>query len=126
MAKPVPLIECTNPDCGIPVDPTELTCPKCDASLHDALSKQYYEIDVAHAGQTWEDARQEIEEALNAALLYRYRGLKVIHGYGSSNPRRGVIAREAKHLMQLIAARKGYAFKPDRNNPGAHLLDFED
>lgn len=107
------------------MDPTDLHCPKCDTSLHQAFSERYYEIDVAHAGQTWEDARIQIEEGLNAALLYRYKGLKVVHGYGSSNPRRGVIAREARYLMQLIAERKGYELRPDRNNPGAHLLDFD-
>lgn len=126
MARPTKLIYCTNPDCGIPVDPVVLDCPKCNNSLHEAFSELYFEIDVAHNGQTWEQARHEIEEGLNDALLYRYKGLKVIHGYGSSNRKRNIIAREARHLMRKIADNKGYELKPDRHNLGAHLLDFED
>lgn len=126
MARPTKLIYCTNPDCGIPVDPVVLDCPKCNTSLHEAFCELYYEIDVAHDGQTWEQARHEIEEGLNEALLYRYRGLKVIHGYGSSNRKRNIIAREARHLLHKIAESKGYQCRPDRYNPGAHLLNFED
>ena len=115
-----------NPDCGIPVDPAELTCPKCDTALHEACSEQYYEIDVAHAGQTREDARLQIEEGLNTALLYRFKGLRVVHGYGGAYRSRGVIAKEARYIMQGIAERKAYGFRPDGNNPGAHIIDFED
>jgi len=125
MTPPQQLVDCPNPFCGIPVDPADQTCPKCDTSLHDVFSKQYLEIDVAHAGQTREDARLQIEEGLNAALLHRYRGLRVIHGFGGSNRNRGVIAREARYLMQRIAERKGYGFRPDGENPGAHIIDFD-
>jgi hypothetical protein len=117
-------VECPNPLCGIPVDPADLTCPKCDTSLHDVFSAHYYEIDVAHAGQTREEARLEIEEGLNTALLHRYKGLRVIHGFGGANRNRGVIAREARYVMQRIAQRKGYGFRPDGDNPGAHIIDF--
>ena len=119
------LVECPNPFCGIPVDPTERHCPKCDASLHEVFSKQYLEIDVAHHGQTREDARLEIEEGLNMALLHRFKGLRVIHGYGGANRNRGVIAREARDVMQRIAERKGYGFRPDGDNPGAHIIDYD-
>ena len=125
MAKPFQTVDCKNPDCGIPVDPSELTCPKCDTDLHNALSEQYYEIDVAHGGQTREEAKEEIEEGLNTALLYRFKGLKVIHGYGSSLSKRGVIAREASYFMKTIAAVKGYGFTQDGLNRGAHIIDFE-
>ena len=124
MANPVPTIDCTNPDCGIPVDPSELTCPKCDTDLHNALNEQFYEIDVAHNNQTREEAKVEIEEGLNTALLYRFRGLKVIHGYGSGSSKRGAIAREATRFMEILAARKGYGFRQDGFNRGAHLIDF--
>lgn len=124
MANSVPTVDCTNPDCGIPVDPSELTCPKCDTDLHNALSEQFYEIDVAHNGQTREEAKVEIEEGLNTALLYRFRGLRVIHGYGSGSSKRGAIAREATRFMETLAARKGYGFRQDGFNRGAHLIDF--
>lgn len=125
MTLPNQSIDCPNPLCGIPVDPTGSNCPKCDASLRDVFCEQYFEIDVAHFGQSREDAREQIEEGLNAALLNHFKGLKVIHGFGGDNRNRGVIAKEAKYLMQRIAARKGYGFKPDRDNPGAHILDFD-
>ncbi|MEC7605788.1 MAG: Smr/MutS family protein [Pseudomonadota bacterium] len=124
MANSVPTVDCTNPDCGIPVDPSKLTCPKCDTDLHNALSEQFYEIDVAHNGQTREEAKVEIEEGLNTALLCRFRGLKVIHGYGSGSSKRGAIAREATRFMEILAARKGYGFRQDGFNRGAHLIDF--
>ena len=124
MANSGPTIDCTNPDCGIPVDPSELTCPKCDTDLHNALSEQFYEIDVAHNNQTREEAKVEIEEGLNTALLYRFRGLKVIHGYGSGSSKRGAIAREATRFMEKLAARKGYGFRQYGFNRGAHLIDF--
>ena len=117
-------IDCPNSDCGIPVDPVELSCPKCDAPLREAFRQQYYEIDVAHAGQTREIARHEIEEGLNTALLYGFKGLKVIHGYGGAHRSRGIIAREAKYTLQVIARRKGYGLRRDAENPGAHLIDF--
>ncbi len=126
MTDPARLIPCPNPDCGIPVDPVDLNCPKCEASLHAVFADCYFEIDVAHAGQTREIARREIEEGLDHALLYRFRGLKVIHGYGGPNRNRGVIAREAKYIMRQIAERKGYGFREDKRNPGAHLIDFEE
>ncbi|MEC8356286.1 MAG: Smr/MutS family protein [Pseudomonadota bacterium] len=124
MANSVPTVDCTNPDCGIPVDPSKLTCPKCDTDLHNALSEQFYEIDVAHNGQTREEAKVEIEEGLNTALLCRFRGLKVIHGYGSGSSKRGAIAREVTRFMETLAARKGYGFRQDGSNRGAHLIDF--
>ena len=125
MVNPVLTIDCTNPDCGIPVIPSQLTCPKCDTDLHNALSEQFYEIDVAHNGRTREKAKLEIEERLNTALLYRFRGLKVIHGYGSGSSKRGAIAREATRFMETLAARKRYGFRQDGFNLGAHLIDFE-
>ena len=125
MTETASTINCPNPVCGIPVTATESSCPKCDTPLHDAFSEQYYEIDVAHSSQTREEARLQIEEGLNYALLYRYKGLKVIHGYGGANRNRGVIAKEAKWRLQDIADRKGYELEQDRHNPGAHILNFD-
>ena len=125
MANPLPAVDCRNPDRGIPVDPSQLTCPKCDIDLLNALSEQYYEIDVAHNGQIWEEAKVEIEDGLNAALLCRFKGLKVIHSYGSASSKSGAIAREASHFMETIAALRGYGSGQDGLNRGAHLIDFE-
>jgi len=124
MAEHFNHIDCPNPDCGIPVDPTEHSCPKCDTSLLDVFSHRYLEIDVAHGGQTRADARLEIEEGLNTALLYRFKGLRVIHGHGGTNKNRGIIARDAAYFMQRIANEMGYGFRPDGSNQGAHLIDF--
>ena len=111
MTNSVPTVDCTNPDCGIPVDPSELTCPKCDTDLHNALSEQFYEIDVAHNGQTREEAKVEIEEGLNTALLYRFRGLRVIHGYGSGSSKRGPLPERPlvswKHSLRARATVSG-------------------
>ena len=119
-------INCPNPECGMPLEPTEESCPKCDTEIHKEFLNSYLEIDVAHKGQTKEDARQQIIEGLSDALLLQYKGLKVIHGFGGENRNRGVIAREAKYVLQGIADSKGYTLKQDGNNPGAHILVFED
>ena len=80
-------------------------------------------VDVAHAGESWEQARAKIEAAVDAALARGHSGVKVIHGHGASTGR-ARIAPLAIQWMRTLATRTGGTFTQDRNNPGAHLIWF--
>lgn len=72
------------PECGFPLDHFVVNhCPKCDGPAPRDIRERMLEVDVAHAGETWEHAREKIMEALNQAIHYHHAGLKIVHGYGS-------------------------------------------
>jgi len=60
-------------------------CPKCDGPASREIREGVLEVDVAHAGETWEQAREKIVKALDQAIHYRHAGLKIVHGYGSTS-----------------------------------------
>ncbi len=78
-------------------------------------------MDVAHAGETWEQAREKILRAVDRGVVDGHRGVKIIHGYGASNGH-GVIRAQAVPLLRVLAAKTGGRLAPDRGNPGAHIL----
>jgi DNA-nicking Smr family endonuclease len=99
-------------------------CLKCDQPLGDANDGNLYEIDVAHAGEDRERAREKVWAALDHALRKGYAGLRVIHGYGSSVGRRAVIKDEVLRLLREIECRHGYELSPEGANRGASRLVF--
>jgi len=112
------------PDCGCPVDPVaDERCPKCERWLrgHDLAGLK--EIDVAHGGESWEQARAKIEQAFDRALAGGHRGLMVIHGRGATTGR-SVIGPRAVELLRVLAATCGGKLVRDRGNPGAHIVWF--
>jgi hypothetical protein len=114
------MIEC--PHCEFPLDPGRAsTCPKCGESVLGTVSRGLLEIDVAHAGETWDVAREKIVKAMNEALLNGHSGLKIIHGWGSSTGL-SVLSGLAVTLLRGFATRYGGRLSPDRQNPGAHIL----
>jgi hypothetical protein len=86
-----------------------------------AVSRGLLEVDVAHAGETWDVAREKIVKAMNEALLNGHSGLKIIHGWGSSTGL-SVLSGLAVTLLRGFATRYGGRLSPDRQNPGAHIL----
>ncbi|MFC5049838.1 hypothetical protein ACFPK9_04330 [Rubritalea spongiae] len=80
-----------------------------------------YEVDVAHSGETWDVAKQKIAQALDQAVYGHFKGLKVIHGYGSVSGQ-SVIAPRAISLMRHLAEEYGGRFAKDQKNPGASLI----
>ena len=115
-------IEC--PRCGFPLDSDrQPECPKCGAEIRAEALLGLLEIDVAHGGETWEQARHKIEEAVDRALHRGHKGVKIIHGHGSRTGR-AVIAPQAVTLMRGLALRTGGRFTADRQNPGASLIWF--
>jgi len=64
--------------CGIPLETVLQECPKCggrSASRQDG--KRFFEVDVAHAGETVERAMAKLNQAASAALAGAYQGLRV-------------------------------------------------
>jgi hypothetical protein len=80
-----------------------------------------YEVDVAHNGETWELAQQMIIQALDQAIYGQFKGLKVIHGYGSLSGT-AVIAPRAISLMRHLAEQNDARFAKDLKNPGASII----
>lgn len=112
------------PDCGFPVDPVaEECCPKCERPLRRHDLAGLMEIDVAHGGESWEQARDKIERAFDRALAGSHRGLLVIHGRGASTGR-SVIGPRAVELLRVLASTCGGKLVKDRGNPGAHIVWF--
>ena len=82
-------------------------------------------VDVAHAGESWEQAHQKIVKAVDRALVGRHKGVKIVHGYGQSTGH-SVIRTRAIELLNTLAQRTGGRLKADGNNPGAHILWLAD
>ena len=80
-----------------------------------------YVVDVAHNGESWELAQQMIIQALDQAIYGHFKGLKVIHGYGSLSGT-AVIAPRAISLMRHLAEQNDARFAKDQKNPGSSII----
>ncbi|MGJ8671759.1 hypothetical protein [Rubritalea sp.] len=106
--------------CGFPLE-NQSSCPKCQTSREDMGRNAMYEVDVAHSGETWELAQQKIIHALDQAVYGHFKGVKVIHGYGSLSGQ-SVIAPRAISLMRHLAEQYEARFAKDQKNPGASII----
>jgi hypothetical protein len=100
------------------------TCPKCDAPIRERSNGQLKCVDVAHSGEDLEQALHKLERAIDDAIHGNFRGIKVIHGRGSTTG----ISRIKPHILaSMKRAARDYDGKvvADRDNPGAHLLWFD-
>lgn len=79
------------------------------------------EADVAHSGESWEEAKQKIIKAVDRGLFGRHKGVKIIHGHGRSVGH-SVIYRKAVDLLLELARQTGGRIAQDNGNPGAHIL----
>lgn len=114
------------PACGFsPEKPGIRTCPKCETPLRRAYrtTGDLIEVDVAHAGETVDEALAKLDRAIRFAAMSNCRGLKVIHGRGATT---GVsrLKPPVVAAMKQAARIHGGKVVPDRGNPGAHLLWF--
>ena len=109
-------------ECGFPLETFGVAqCPKCDGVTLGRVGRGILEVDVAHAGETWEDARDKIREALEQALNGGYRGLKIVHGYGSTTGRSVIGPRATAYLRHLGEEVEG-RYAADRRNQGASVI----
>jgi hypothetical protein len=116
------MIDC--PECEHPFDPGQLReCPKCGCHFRSCFALGLLEEDVAHAGESWHQAREKIIRAFDTALNRGHSGVKIIHGYGASAGR-SVIRNQALPLLRSFAERYGGRLTQDKHNPGAHIVWF--
>ena len=110
------------PNCEMPVQPhRDGECPKCGEPIRDKTLQGLLEVDVAHAGETWDEAREKIIKAVDHGIQYGHSGVKIIHGYGASSGS-SVIRDHTVTLMKSLAVKTGGKLAVDRSNPGAHIL----
>jgi hypothetical protein len=93
-------------------------------SLRARSNGKLHQVDVVHAGEDRESALRKLEKAIDEAVVGNFRGLKVIHGQGST---KGVALLKPLIIaeMRRAATRHGGKVVPDRDNPGASLLWLE-
>jgi hypothetical protein len=117
-------MECHN--CGFPIRNAGLShCPKCDGKLRGEFIDELWVVDVAHDGETVEEAELKMSQAVSAALANRRKGVKIIHGKGRRGVRGGAIRHAAVRFLRTWVKRQGYGkLVPDRRNEGAHILYF--
>lgn len=115
-----PVVYC--PTCEFPLNPgRDAQCPKCGSDVRGKPLQGLLEVDVAHSGESWDDARQKIIRAVDVGILHGHSGVKIIHGWGSTTGR-ATIRQQAVRLLQSLAHRTGGNLVPDKQNPGAHIL----
>jgi len=114
--------ECNS--CGFPrLDQMASACPKCDEPYGAQQAKRgLLEVDIAHAGESWEQAKAKIDRSLDQALDRGHAGLKIIHGYGSSTSGQSIIGPQAKAYLKHLADWHGGRYTSDRQTPGASLI----
>ena len=113
-------VECRH--CGMLIDDGK-DCPKCDLPAEKQKLDELYVIDVAHNGETWDQAEAKIMEALDACLYQHYKGLKVIHGRGAHRGS-GIIRARATQLMRYLAEQHNGKYTLDKHTEGASLIYF--
>ncbi len=112
------MADCLN--CGFPLYEAS-HCPKCDASRESKRHGTVHEIDVAHSGESWEQAKSMILDGLSIAIKTHCKALRVIHGYGARSGV-SVIAPHAISLMRHLAETHDARYAKDTNNPGLSII----
>ena len=108
--------------CGMELDHWQ-DCPKCDLPADQQNLDRLFVIDVAHNGESADQAETKIIAAVDTCLYEHYKGIKVIHGRGSHRGS-GIIRARATRLMRHLAEKHGGKYRPDRENEGASLILF--
>ena len=80
-----------------------------------------YEVDVAHGGETWQQAQAMIIDALDQAIYGHFKAVRIIHGYGSRTGQ-SIIGPRAIALMRHLADTHNARFAKDNKNPGVSLI----
>lgn len=97
-------------------------CPKCGESSSSPTGHTgVLEIDIAHQGETWEVARSKLLQAIDSSLHAGRKGVKIIHGYGSTTGQ-AVIAPRAIALMRQMAEQYQGRYAKDKHTQGASLI----
>ena len=108
--------------CGMALERGQ-NCPKCDLPAEQQNLDRLFVIDVAHSGETADQAETKILAAVDTCLYEHYKGFKVIHGRGSHRGS-GIIRARATRLMRHLAEQHNGKYRVDKQNEGASLIYF--
>ncbi len=115
---------CECPNCGCDVDRKDRgQCPKCRFKVHEF---EFLEVDIAHNGERWLEARDKILTALGQAFFFGFEGLKLIHGYGSRPGHTSSIRCKTLDFLKWIENQYSATVRADHSNPGVHFVLFVD
>jgi len=117
-------MEC--PDCGFPIEDKNLkACPKCGQAVKNIFVNKLHQVDIAHQGETWEEAKKKLDEALHFCKREHYKGLRVIHGGGGAAGHTGIIKQRAVEYLLKRIKRFNATLESDSQNPGMHTVYFK-
>ncbi len=112
------------PECGFVLEGIAQTrCPKCDCIIYTPCDELYF-IDIAHHGEDWLKAKKKLTDGISDALLGSFKGLKVIHGYGSEKGHTSYLKNKVITYMKKYAKRHGYRVVSDKYTKGAYIMLF--
>ena len=111
-------IEC--PVCGVPGWSGE-RCVKCDELL---IVNECYSVDMVHHGETFNEASRKLEHAVESAWQNGYKGIMIIHGYGSRIGHSSVIHDLIRPCLHRAGRKLRARVVPAKYNRGAHILYF--
>jgi hypothetical protein len=115
---------CECPNCGCDVDRNDRgKCPKCHFEVY---SFDFLEVDIAHSGERWLEAKHKILTALGDALFLGFKGLKLIHGYGSQPGHTSSIRRNTLEFLKWIENQYVATVRADHSNPGVHFVVLDE
>ncbi len=109
-------------NCGFPLETAMVQCPKCDSFIKDQFYDTIVTIDIAHHGETWPEAKEKLDNAIDNALRDRVKGLRIIHGLGSEKGFGGIIRRATQEYLQSRKRALGAKITSEKGNDGVTLL----
>lgn len=105
--------------CGMELPGGEQTCPKCDTARFAENRRQTLVADIAHDGQTLQDAERQLDQLLRQARLENYGRIRLITG-------RGLIHQEVDRWLDAALWQERISdYRAEANNPGAILISIE-
>jgi len=118
-------MECS--ECGMEIaNRAAKQCPKCEAPIRGEQIDELYRVDVAHRGEDRFEAQRKIARAIGEAQARGYKGIRIIHGYGSKPGHTNVIHGVAvRYLQDWVRRNQGAKLTADKRTPGAHVLYFD-
>ncbi len=113
-------VNCAN--CGMEYDERTHKCPKCDTPAYSDNRNQTLTVDIAHHGETLDNALQKLSAALTEAQSKRYGRLRLIVGSGKINSE---LARDLEWSRSQGVIK---SFQHESSNQGAYILrmNFDD
>jgi len=116
---------CSNRDCRAPIrNSVDAICEKCGTSAYDQKIDLLHIIDIAHSREDVYDAEQKILNAISYAQINGFKGVKIIHGFGSQRGHSSVIRDHSVRFLQDYSRRNKTKLTKDNQTPGAHILYF--